>query len=154
VAGLDDPLLRALRIGVQMIGDDFANTPPAHALSRRGIIGNVVGFMVYGDYAAANPAAAIVRAVASGELDLALVWGPLAGYFAAREVPPLVVTPLTAARSDLPFEFDIAMGVRKTDRARRDVLDRVLERRKADVDRILAEYHVPRVDRAPAGTGP
>jgi mxaJ protein len=84
LASLDDPALRELRIGVQMIGDDFANTPPAHALSQRGIVGNVVGFMVYGDYAEANPSAAIVRAVAANDLDLALVWGPLAGYLAAR----------------------------------------------------------------------
>jgi mxaJ protein len=150
LASLDDPALRELRIGVQMIGDDFANTPPAHALSRRGIIGNVVGFMVYGDYAEANPSAAIVHAVAGGDLDLALVWGPFAGYFAAREHPALAVTPLAAERADLPFAFDIAMGLRKEDLARRDLLDRVLERRGPDIDRILAEYHVPRVDRASA----
>jgi mxaJ protein len=150
LASLDDPALRELRIGVQMIGDDFANTPPAHALSQRGIVGNVVGFMVYGDYAEANPSAAIVRAVAANDLDLALVWGPLAGYLAAREHPPLAVTPLAAERADPPFAFDIAMGLRKEDFARRDLLDRVLERRGPDIDRILAEYHVPRVDRAPA----
>ena len=117
-----------------MIGDDFANTPPVHALSRRGIVDNVRGFLVYGNYAEASPSAEIVRAVASGEIDLALVWGPLA-----------------ADGPDLPFEFDIAIGVRKQDRARRDLLDQVLERRKPEIDRILAEYDVPRVDRAPAG---
>ena len=96
ITSLDDPTLRELSIGVQMIGDDFANTPPAHALSRRGIVDKVRGYPVYGNYAEANPAARIVRAVASGEIDLALVWGPLAGYFAALEEPPLVVTPLAA----------------------------------------------------------
>ena len=151
ITDLDDPALRSLRIGVQMIGDDFANTPPVHALSQRGIVDNVRGFLVYGNYAEASPAAEIVSAVASGEIDLALVWGPLAGYFAARQQPPLAVTPLTAHAPDLPFEFDIAIGVRRQDRARRDLLDQVLECRKRDIDRILAEYHVPRVDRAPAG---
>jgi mxaJ protein len=131
-----------------MIGDDFANTPPVHALSRRGIVDNVRGFLVYGNYAEASPSAEIVRAVASGEIDLALVWGPLAGYFAARQHPPLAVPPLAADGPDLPFEFDIAIGVRKQ---RRDLLDQVLERRKPEIDRILAEYDVPRVDRAPAG---
>src|SRR5207302_3808511 len=47
---LDDPRLRRLRLGVQMVGDDGANTPPAHALSRRGIVAKVRGFMLYGDY--------------------------------------------------------------------------------------------------------
>jgi mxaJ protein len=51
----DDPRLRELRIGVQMIGDDFANSPPAHALSSRGIVRNVVGYSVYGDYAQPRP---------------------------------------------------------------------------------------------------
>jgi mxaJ protein len=146
ITGLDDPKLRELRIGVQMIGDDFANTPPAHALSKRGIVDNVRGYPVYGNYAEANPSARIVRAVASDELDLALVWGPLAGYFAALEDPPLTVTPLAASADDgLPFAFDIAMGVRKQDRPLRDLLDEALARRKGDIDRILAEYHVPQV---------
>src|SRR4051812_30877951 len=48
LASLDDPRLRRLRIGVQMIGDDFANSPPAHALSARGLVANVVGYSVYG----------------------------------------------------------------------------------------------------------
>jgi mxaJ protein len=151
INSLDDPKLRDLRIGVQMIGDDFANTPPAHALSRRGILDDVRGYPVYGNYAEANPSARIVRAVASGEIDLALVWGPLAGYFAALEDPPLAVTPLAAtAEEGLPFAFDIAVGVRKQDRTLRDLLDEVLARRKSDIDRILAEYHVPRVADTPA----
>lgn len=60
---LDDPRLRQLRIGVQMVGDDFSNTPPAHALARRGIVGNIRGYMLYGDYREASPASDIVRAV-------------------------------------------------------------------------------------------
>jgi mxaJ protein len=57
-----------------------------------------------------------------------------------------VVTPLAASADDgLPLAFDIAMGVRKQDRALRDRLDDVLARRKGDIDRILAEYHVPQV---------
>jgi len=152
VADLDDPVLRQVRIGVQIIGDDFANTPPAHGLSRRGMVENVRGYLVYGNYAEASPSAAIVRAVALSEVDVALVWGPLAGYFAAREKPPLALTPLAAGGGDLPFEFAIAMGVRRQDRALRDRLDEVLERRAAEIDRILAEYHVPRLD-GPAAAG-
>jgi mxaJ protein len=149
VVSLDDPAMRALRIGVQMIGDDFANTPPAQALSRRGIVDNVVGYLVYGNYAEANPASRIVRAVVSGEIDVALVWGPIGGYFAARQKPPLAVAPLVpGADHGVPFAFAIAMGVRKEDDALRDTLAKVLERRKPEIDRILAEYHVPRVDQA------
>ena len=54
---LDDPRLKKLRIGVQLVGDDASNTPPAHALARRGIVGNVRGYMLYGDYSRPNPPA-------------------------------------------------------------------------------------------------
>ena len=60
---LDDPRLKRLRIGVQMVGNDATNTPPAHALATRGIVSNVRGYMLYGDYAKPNPPAEIVRAV-------------------------------------------------------------------------------------------
>src|SRR5204863_223733 len=80
----DDPRLRGLRVGVQLIGNDGVNTPPAHALSRRGIVDNVRGFSVYADYAQPNPPARILDALIAGEIDVAVVWGPLAGYFALR----------------------------------------------------------------------
>ena len=84
IRSFDDPALRTLKIGVQLIGDDFANTPPAHALANRGMAKNIVGFTVYGDYREPNPPARIVDAVARGDVDVAVVWGPLAGYFAKQ----------------------------------------------------------------------
>jgi mxaJ protein len=148
VSSLDDPRLAGLRLGVQMIGDDFANSPPAHALSARGLIRNVVGYSVLGDYSRPNPPARIVQAVADGEVDAAFVWGPLAGYFAARSRVPLAITLLRAPDdSRLPFEFAIAMGVRRGDEERRNVLDAAIARRVSDIDRILREFGVPRTDR-------
>jgi hypothetical protein len=94
---LDDPRLRDLSIGVQLVGNDANNTPPAHAIASRGIVGNVHGFMLYGNYAQPNPPAAIVAAVASGEVDVAMVWGPLAGYFARQSSVALTLSPI-------PFE--------------------------------------------------
>ena len=82
VSSLDDPSLRTRKIGVQLIGDDGMNSPPAHALAERGIVENVRGFMVYGDYRDDHPLSEIVHAVATGEVDVAAVWGPVAGYFA------------------------------------------------------------------------
>jgi mxaJ protein len=148
VASLDDPALRKLRIGVQLIGDDGANTPPAHALAARGIIGNVRGYMIYGDYAQANPPARIVEAVAGGEIDVAIVWGPLAGYFAPRQKTALVLTPVTPAADGprRPMLFDIGMGVRREERDFRDELNGVLARHRADIDTLLASYGVPRAD--------
>jgi mxaJ protein len=148
VTSFDDSALRRLRIGVQIIGDDYSNAPPAHALAQRRITSNVVGYTVYGDYARPNPPARIVDAVANGEVDLAVAWGPLAGYFAARARVPLAVTPVSPQidRPWLPFVFDIAMGVRRGDTALKEELERILVRRRRDIEAILAEYHVPRID--------
>jgi quinoprotein dehydrogenase-associated probable ABC transporter substrate-binding protein len=155
IESLDDPRLRSLRIGVQMVGDDFSNSPPAHALSNRGIITNVKGFTVYGDYAQPNPPARIVEAVAKKEIDVAIVWGPLAGYFAKQSQSALEIAPVSPQidRPFLPFVFDIAMGVRRGDQQLKDQLEQVLERRRAEINHILAEYGVPRADLVKGGEG-
>jgi ABC-type amino acid transport substrate-binding protein len=140
--------LHDLKIGVQMIGDDFSNTPPAHALSNRKIVRNVQGFTIYGDYTQPNPPARIVDAVAKRQIDVAIIWGPLAGYFAKHSSVPLEIVPVSPQIDQpfLPFVFDIAMGVRRGDQDLRDRLERILEKRRSDIDRILADYGVPRVD--------
>jgi quinoprotein dehydrogenase-associated probable ABC transporter substrate-binding protein len=147
IASFDDAALRKLKVGVQIIGDDGSNTPPAHALAERGIVDNVVGFTVYGDYAEPNPPARIVEAVAKGDIDVAVVWGPTAGYFAKKSAVPLAVAPVRPAVDDsgLPFAFGIALGVRRGNAEFRDRLDAILKKRKADIDRILDGYGVPRV---------
>jgi mxaJ protein len=145
VHSFDDPRLHTLRIGVQLIGDDYANTPPAHALAARHIVNNVVGYTVYGDYADDSPPAQIVNAVARGDVDLAVVWGPLGGYF-ARRAPVKLTTTAVSPQIDLPFlpfVFDIAMGVRRGDDAFKRELDGILQRRQPEIDRLLHAYGVP-----------
>ena len=142
---LDDPRLGRLRIGVQMIGDDFANTPPADALAARGLRQNVVGYPVYGDYSQPHPLSRIVEAVADGAIDAAVVWGPEAGYFASHAPVAMAIAPVTpAVDRALPFAFDISMGVRKRDVAWRDQLNDFLDRRGTEIDRILSAFAVPR----------
>jgi mxaJ protein len=146
IRSLDDPRLHQVKVGVQLIGDDFNNTPPAAGLTRRGIVRNVRGYTVYGDYREPNPPSRIVKAVESGEVDVALVWGPLAGYFAKESAVPLRVVPISPrADGPLPYTFAIAMGVRKADRAFRDTLDGVIARHHAEIDRLLSDYGVPLV---------
>src|SRR5262249_31000821 len=119
ITSYDDPRLRELKIGIQLVGDNAANPPPAHALARRGITDNVRGYMLYGDYKQPNPPSAIVQAVADGDIDVGVVWGPLAGYFAAKSKTPLEVTPVQPWLDGpkWPMVFDISMGVRKDDAA-------------------------------------
>lgn len=141
----DDARLPRLRIGVQLVGNDLAATPAGHALAMTGQLENVRGFTIYGDGPASQR---MIGAIANGTLDAALVWGPQAGYFAARATLPLELrfARPPAGLASVPFEFDMAMGVRRGDMALRDELDAILERRRSDIDAILAEYSVPRTD--------
>jgi mxaJ protein len=147
IRSFDDPILRTLRIGVQLIGDDGANSPPAHSLSRRGIVKNLVGYTVYGDYRRDSPPSAIVAAVARGEVDVAAVWGPVAGYFAPLQAEPLEFAAVRpAVDGQLPQVFDISMAVRRDDTERLLRLERFIDERRAEIDRLLTQYGVPRVE--------
>ena len=147
IRSINDPRLKTLRVGVQIIGDDYNNSPPATALSKRGAVKNIVGYTVYGNYLTPNPPVRIVEAVAKGEVDVAVVWGPQAGFFAAQQEVPLEITPVQPlADGPLPFTFEISMGVRRSDAQLRTQLDRILRKHRHDINRLLAEYHVPRID--------
>jgi quinoprotein dehydrogenase-associated probable ABC transporter substrate-binding protein len=143
----DDPRLARLSIGIQIVGEDYGNPPPAQALASRHLAENVRGFTVYGDYSRAAPQRAIIDAVAAGRVDTAVVWGPLAGYFASRARVPLDINAVTPSvdRSGLPFAFEISMGVRLGAIAFRAQLDDLIERRQADLQSILRHYRVPLV---------
>jgi mxaJ protein len=138
ITSFDDPRLKKMKIGVQVLEDDYA--PPARALSRRGLTPNIVGFESTGD-----EAGDIIDAVARKKVDVAVVWGPLAGYFASKQKVALQLNPATPAIDPpaLPFRFAIAVGVRKSDSQLRDELQKALGREHAQIDRILRAYSVP-----------
>jgi mxaJ protein len=145
VRSLADPELRRLRIGVHVIGDDYANPPPAHALARRQIVSNVVGYSIFGDYRQPNPPARLVEAVAAGDVQLAILWGPHAGYFAQRQPVAMAVTPVPADTQmpDLPFAFDIAMGVTRDRPELLQELNAILARRRPDIRQLLDDFGIP-----------
>jgi mxaJ protein len=144
ISSINDPRLKRLKVGVQIIGDDYNNSPPAESLAKRGAIKNVIGYTVYGNYLTPNPTARIVEAVAKGDVDVAIVWGPQAGFFAAQQSVPLEITPVRPiADGPVPFTFEISLGVRRNDVHFRDQLDRILQRHRVDIDNLLADYHVP-----------
>ncbi len=138
---LNDERLRGLKIGVQALDEEY--TPPAEALARRGLQTDIVGFHSIGP----DPGE-IVRAVVDRQVGAAIVWGPLAGYFARPYRDVLQLTPLSP-ETDPPgllFTFMIGMGVRKGNTSLRDALNEVLARRQAQIGRILSSYGVPQLD--------
>src|SRR6185436_17693418 len=95
IESFDTPALKTLTIGVQLTGDDYNNPPAAQELASRHLVQNVRGFPIYGDYSRPDPQRTIVDAVADGRVDVAIVWGPLAGFYARRESMPIDVRPIT-----------------------------------------------------------
>ena len=151
IASFDDPQLAEVTIGVELVGGDGAMSLPGAALAARHITQNVRGYSVFGGYGESSPLSRIVTAVADGEVDVAFVWGPVAGYFAARENAPLRVTPIAKQFDgpDRPLAFDISMAVRLDAGPLRLRLERAIAEGRDDIDAILATFHVPRLDLRP-----
>lgn len=145
VTSLNDPRLRTLRIGVHITGDEDNNLPPVNALLSRGIVRNLVGFDIYGRLDDKNPSANLIRAVANNGVDIAVAWGPMAGYFAEHSAVPLVVTPVDVVSPNprMPFTFAISMGVRRGDTALLRRLNAEIERRRPQIRSLLESYGVP-----------
>jgi mxaJ protein len=138
ITSFADPDLNGRRIGLQILEEDMA--PPSLPLIRSGHAAQLVGFESFG-----TQGGDIVRAVSDGRIGLAVVWGPLAGYFAARQRTPLRLTPVTPSidASGIPFTFALTFGVHKKDVALRDSLNKSIERMQPRIRQLLADYHVP-----------
>ncbi len=144
VKSLDDPVLRRLKIGVHLLGNDYTNPPPVHELARRGIVNNVVGYSTF--YSPENRPSRIIEAVTTGEIDVAIVWGPVAGYFAKKQGAALELVPVPSGEGDLPFSCDISLGVRHGEKILKAQLEEVLDRKRAEIRKILTDYGVPLMD--------
>lgn len=144
VSSLADERLAKWKIGIHIVDDDYA--PPAHALAGRGLGANLVGFSLFGAYGEANPPARIIDAVVNRSVDVAIVWGPTAGYFAARARDALEVTPVRPPMwMGIPFTYDISMAVRMNDEKLKGELNGVLQHECAAVRSLLAQYKVPQL---------
>lgn len=138
---LDDPILKDLKIGVHLLGNDYMNPPPAHELGRRGIVENVVGFDTF--YSEINPPSTIIDAVVTGDIDVAIVWGPIGGYFAKDQKNPLKIVPIPSGENDLPLTFEICLGVRHGEETFKAQLEEILDRKQIEIRKILEDYGVP-----------
>ena len=141
IDSFDDPDLMALRIGIQISGSSMS--PVGYALAKRGLVQNQLSFPP--DFNQPNPLAGIVEAVAEREVDVGVVWGPVAGYFAGKHPAEFTLVPVNPQIETpfIPMVASISMGVRVGDEALRDELDVALARRWNDVQTVLEEFGVP-----------
>ncbi len=156
ITSLNDSVLKRLKIGVNMVGSDGDAGPPAAALKGHGVVGNLVGFPTF--FSEIHRPEDIINAVAKKQVDVAIVWGPVAGYFAAKSPVPLVLHPiLTDSATGIPFSYAIAMAVGRRNKVLRDSLQNFLDQNRDKVNAILREYGVPLfplADSGRAGTSP
>jgi len=149
ITSLDDPALKQLKIGT------YSGSPPYDALAERGLSANLVTYSLFFDPRVADESRRPVKLLEdllTGEVDIAAAWGPLVGYFAKRQAAgvPLTVTPLEDDRI-VPMTFEFSMGVRKGNQALKQQLEQALDRRRAEVTKILEDYGVPLLPLKPAG---
>jgi quinoprotein dehydrogenase-associated probable ABC transporter substrate-binding protein len=146
IRSFDDPALKPLKVGLHAVGDDGENPPPVYSLARRGLARNIIGYKLWDVDGVKNPQGRIIDAVAKGDIDVAVVWGPFAGYFAKQQRTPLTIVPAPTDIAALPLEYSMALGVRTGDDALKRRLEAVLDKRRDDIMAILADYGVPLVD--------
>jgi quinoprotein dehydrogenase-associated probable ABC transporter substrate-binding protein len=139
VANLADPALQGRRIGV------VTDTPPLVALRRTGA--SIQGYPLMVDTRVRAPVRDAIEDVVTGRTEGAVLWGPLAGYYAARQDPPLRVIPLVEDGSGARLDYRITMGIRRGEPHWKDWLNDFIDRRQDEIHAILAEYGVPLLDR-------
>jgi quinoprotein dehydrogenase-associated probable ABC transporter substrate-binding protein len=155
IESLYDPRLKDLRIGLHITEDDYA--PPGHLLAAQGLSANIVGYSLFGSYGTPNPPARLIDAVGRGEVDVAIMWGPLAGYFAKKASAPLSIEPVSPSRFGMiPFTYAIGAAVRSGNEALRASIQAVLEKECPRVQKLLVAYGFPstREDAVSCGTSP
>ncbi|WP_405044853.1 substrate-binding domain-containing protein [Methylocystis echinoides] len=143
VENLDDPRLKDKKGRIGLI----ANTPPGNILAKNGMIGLVKPYALMVDTRVESSTAQMIRDLEKGDIDVALLWGPIAGYYAKKSGAKLTVTPL-AETPGTRMAFRIAFGVRHSDQNWKRELNTLLAQNKADIDKILADYGVPTIDEA------
>ena len=134
---LDPDVRNGLRIGA------FTPTPGAKWLARHGMTEQMVPFVAMSGDPEAYPGEIVEKELANGNLDAAIIWGPIAGFFAKQAGDPeLAVIPLES-EPGIQFDFAISAGVRYGDSERKQLLEDLISGTAAQMQEILTSYNVP-----------
>jgi quinoprotein dehydrogenase-associated probable ABC transporter substrate-binding protein len=148
IATLGDERLKGRRIGI------VAGTPPATNMAVNGLMTNAKPYPLMIDTRIDSSAASMIDDLKSGEIDVGVLWGPMAGYYAKQADPPLHVTPLVKETSGPQLAYRIGMGVRSADQNWKRLLNRLIAENQGEINRILLDFGVPLLDEndRPIGT--
>jgi len=140
ITSLADERLKGKHLGI------VAGTPPATYMAANGLMANAKPYPLMIDTRVDSSAAAMMNDLGSGEIDAAVLWGPMAGYYAKQANPPLHVTPLVNEKSGPQLVYRIGMGVRSADQNWKRVLNRLIAENQPAINKILLYYGVPLLD--------
>lgn len=140
LTSFDDPALQSLEIGI------IAGTPPATLLAQKGLLGHIHSYQLLVDTRFQQPSRDMVDDVAAGKVDVGILWGPFAGYFAKQQPVPLVVVALDSAGNPLRLDFRITMGVRPNEPEWKRTINSLIRKKQAEITQILLDYGVPLLD--------
>jgi quinoprotein dehydrogenase-associated probable ABC transporter substrate-binding protein len=140
VKALDDPLLKEKRIGV------VAGTPPSTNMAINGLMAHVKPYPLTIDTRVDSSAQAMIDDIASGDIDCGILWGPMAGYFASRSNPALIVAPLLKETMGPPLIYRIGMAVRPSDQEFKRTLNKLIAENQMEINKLLLSYDVPLLD--------
>ena len=145
---LDKSVLDKLRIGI------YDKSPASAWLDKHGLVARGVPYALLNPDPNQYPGEIIEKDLASGKIDAAIVWGPIAGYYAKRiKAPALRVVPLRS-EPGVRFDFQMAMGVRYGEREWKQQIESLIDSRQADIQSILREFGVPLVEEPAAAAAP
>lgn len=140
IESFEDPRLKDKRIGI------VAGTPPATNLAINSLLSNVKSYPLVVDTRHDAPTSDMIEDLKEGRIDVAVLWGPIAGYFARKSEGALKVTPLVKETSGPRLVYRIGMGVRHSDQEWKRRLNRLIAENQGEIDRILESYGVPLLD--------
>ncbi|MEJ0096352.1 MAG: substrate-binding domain-containing protein [Methylocella sp.] len=140
VETLEDPRLKGKHIGV------IAGTPPVTNLAVNGLLPNIKSYPLVVDTRYDAPTVDMMNDLEQGNIDVAILWGPIAGYFAKQAKSPVVVAPLIKETTGPRMIFRMGMGVRHSDQEWKRLLNKAIAENQGEIDNILKDYGVPLLD--------
>jgi quinoprotein dehydrogenase-associated probable ABC transporter substrate-binding protein len=144
VTTIDDPKLKDKRIGV------VAKTPPSTIMAMDGLLAHVKSYPLFIDTRADSSAQAMIDDLKKGDIDVGILWGPMAGYYAKQSDPPLTIVPLLKETAGAPLMFRIGMAVRPSDQEWKRTLNRLIMENQSEINKLLISYNIPILDESNA----